>query len=163
VLGSRHKAASDQSPHVGPMSCADILSAAASPRAFHTGTVLRWPIAKALMRQRVYLRTNSEDDAADQEHLSQIAQGQAVAQPPQHHEGDDVARILDPVQQPGAALVVLLAAIPGSGTGGSLGRCAPAARSQRPVDKMPPVYGWHKHGSRLCQRAVSAPRFGCAR
>ena len=40
----------------------------------------------------------AEYDAADQEHLGQITQAQLVAQTPEHHEGDDVGRILRPVQ-----------------------------------------------------------------
>ena len=32
----------------------------------------------------------AEDDAADEEHLAQVAQGQAIAQAPQHHERDDI-------------------------------------------------------------------------
>jgi hypothetical protein len=31
-----------------------------------------------------------EDVAADEEHLGQVAQAQLIAQPPQHHQQDDV-------------------------------------------------------------------------
>ena len=62
---------------------------------------LGFPIANRLI---------AEHEAADQEHLGQIPQTQFVAQPPEHHERDHVARILRPVQQTGAALVQLLRA-----------------------------------------------------
>src|SRR5580692_3044419 len=52
----------------------------------------------------------AEHDAADQEHLRQIAQGKLVAQAPKHHEGDDVAGVLRPVQRAITPLVELLAA-----------------------------------------------------
>src|ERR1700685_2177304 len=42
---------------------------------------LSFPVADRLM---------TEHDAADQEHLRQITQAEFVAQPPEHHEGDDV-------------------------------------------------------------------------
>ena len=71
----------------------------------------------------------AEHDAADQEHLGQVAQGELVAKPPEHHERDDVARILGPVQQAAAALVELLAARRGSGNVDSPGPCARAAPS----------------------------------
>ena len=51
----------------------------------------------------------TEDDPALEKHLGQVAQGQPVAQPPQHHESDDVARILGPVQHGVSAFVELLA------------------------------------------------------
>jgi len=35
----------------------------------------------------------------DQEHLRRVTQGQLAAQAPEHHEGNDVTGILDPVQQ----------------------------------------------------------------
>jgi hypothetical protein len=53
----------------------------------------------------------TEHDAADQEHLRQIAQAEFVAQPPEHHERDDVGRVLRPVQQALTALVELFAAV----------------------------------------------------
>jgi hypothetical protein len=56
--------------------------------------------------------TIAEDDATLEEHLAQVAQGQAVAQVPEHHERDAIGRVLGPVQQAGASLVELLAAIP---------------------------------------------------
>ena len=52
----------------------------------------------------------TEHDAAYQEHLRKVAQAEFVAQPPEHHERDDVRRILRPVQQALAALVELFAA-----------------------------------------------------
>jgi hypothetical protein len=52
----------------------------------------------------------AEHDAADQEHLRQITQGKLIAQAPEHHEGDDVAGVLCPVQRAGTPLVELLAA-----------------------------------------------------
>jgi hypothetical protein len=55
-------------------------------------------------------RLVTEHDAADQEHLRQVAQAEFVAQPPEHHESDDVRRILGPVQQALTALIELFAA-----------------------------------------------------
>jgi hypothetical protein len=52
----------------------------------------------------------AEYDAAGQEHLRQITQGKLVAQAPKHHEGDDVAGTLRPVQRASTPLVELLAA-----------------------------------------------------
>src|SRR3954470_21158184 len=52
----------------------------------------------------------AEHDAADGEHLGQVAQAQLVAQTPEHHERDDIGGILGPVQQGAGALVELLAA-----------------------------------------------------
>jgi hypothetical protein len=52
----------------------------------------------------------AEHDATNQDHLRQVAQGELVAQAPEHHEGDDVRRILCPVQHATTALVELLAA-----------------------------------------------------
>src|SRR4051812_31630079 len=76
----------------------------------------------------------TEDDAALEKHLGQVAQGQAVAQPPQHYECNDVGGILGVVQQPTAALVVLLAAAPAAepaiALGGALGRPVTAAEPQ---------------------------------
>jgi hypothetical protein len=62
---------------------------------------LRLPVADRLI---------AEHEAVDQEHLSQVPQAEFVAQPPKHHERDDVARVLRPVQQTGATLVELLRA-----------------------------------------------------
>jgi hypothetical protein len=66
----------------------------------------------------------TEDDPADEEHLAEVAQGQAVAQSPQHHERDDVGRVLGVVQHGAGALVVLLAAVaaaePAVALGGAL-------------------------------------------
>src|SRR5690349_3061934 len=76
-------------------------------------------------------RLMAEHDAADQEHLGEIAQAELVAQAPEHHERDDVARILRPVQQAGAALIELLAALT-AGTGDIPEPCAPASPSQPP-------------------------------
>src|ERR1700753_908702 len=41
----------------------------------------------------------------------QIAQAEFVAQPPEHHERDDVGRVLRPVQQALAALIELFATV----------------------------------------------------
>ena len=56
-------------------------------------------------------RLTAEDDAAPEEHLSQVTQGQAVAKAPEDHEGNHVRRVLSMVQQPAATLVELLAAL----------------------------------------------------
>jgi hypothetical protein len=61
----------------------------------------RFPVADGLM---------AEHDAAYQEHLRKVAQDEFVAQRPEHHERDDVRRILRPVPQALAALVELFAA-----------------------------------------------------
>ena len=61
---------------------------------------LRFPVAGLM----------TEHDAAYQEHLRKVAQAEFVAQPPGHHERDDVRRILRPVQQALAALVELFTA-----------------------------------------------------
>src|SRR5215204_1818080 len=67
----------------------------------------------------------AEHDATHGEHLGQVAQAQFVAQAPEHHERDDVGRILRPVQQSVGALVELLAARtaaePAIALGGALG------------------------------------------
>jgi hypothetical protein len=55
-------------------------------------------------------RLIAEHDAADEEHLGQIAQAELVPQTPEHHEGEDIGGILSSVQQSLAALVELLAA-----------------------------------------------------
>ncbi len=60
-------------------------------------------------------------------------QGQAVAQPPQHHEGDDVARVLRPVQLAATALVELLAAIPAAEPAIALGGALRPLRHRRRV------------------------------
>jgi hypothetical protein len=52
----------------------------------------------------------AEYDAADQEHFRQITQGKLVTQAPEHHESDDVAGVLRPVQRASTPLVELLAA-----------------------------------------------------
>jgi putative transcriptional regulator len=70
----------------------------------------------------------TEHDAADQEHLRQVAQAEFVAQPPEYHERDDVRRVLRPVQQALTALVELLAAV-------AAAKSAVAARSARSVPK----------------------------
>jgi len=78
----------------------------AAPATAHTFSQCRrelgLPVAHRLM---------TEHDAADQEHLWQIAQAEFVAQPPEHHEGKDVGRVLRPVQQGRAALIELFAAV----------------------------------------------------
>ena len=50
MLKSTEEAASDQSPHVGPMSSAGILSTAGLPRAVHAATILRRLAANSLKR-----------------------------------------------------------------------------------------------------------------
>jgi hypothetical protein len=51
-------------------------------------------------------------DPAQRHDLAQVAQGQPVAQPAEHHEGNDVARQRGPVQHAATALVELPAAVP---------------------------------------------------
>ena len=56
------------------------------------------------------LRSRLNSIPPDQEHLRQIAQAQFVAQPPEHHEGDDVGtgKVLSAVENPTATLIELL-------------------------------------------------------
>ena len=61
---------------------------------------LRLPVANRLM---------AELNSPDQKHLRQITQAQLVPESPEHHECDDVGRILCPVQNTSAALIKLLA------------------------------------------------------
>jgi hypothetical protein len=56
-------------------------------------------------------RLVAKDDAADQKHLGENRAGSVVAQAPEHHERDDLTRILRPVQRASAALVESLAAL----------------------------------------------------
>jgi len=53
----------------------------------------------------------AEHDATDGGHLGQIAQGELVAKAPEHHEGDNVGRVLGSVQQAAVALVDMVAAL----------------------------------------------------
>src|SRR5271155_3330326 len=73
----------------------------------------------------------TEHDTADEEHLRQVTQGQPIAQTPEHHEGDDVARVLGPVQHPGAALVELLTAFTTAEPAVTLGRALRPLRHNR--------------------------------
>lgn len=89
--------------HVSGSATGTTLAATALPEfGSQNGGELRLPIANRLV---------AEYDTALEEHLAQVSQGQAVAQPPQHHQRDDVIRVLRPVQQPAAALVELLPAV----------------------------------------------------
>jgi len=76
------------------------------------GAALPAPALPQFIRQRrcepgfpVADRLVAEHDATKEEHLGQVAQGQAVAQALEHHQRDHVARVLRPVQFPRAALV----------------------------------------------------------
>jgi hypothetical protein len=53
------------------------------------GSELRFPVPHRLV---------AEDDPALEEHLAEVLEREPVAQAPKHHEGDDVTRILGPVQ-----------------------------------------------------------------
>src|SRR5512132_2449546 len=77
------------------------------------GGELRFPLTHRLV---------AEHDAADEEHFGQVAQGELVAQAPKHHERDDIAGILGPVQQAAGALVELLAARAAAEASIALGR-----------------------------------------
>ena len=70
----------------------------------------------------------AEDEPAGQEHLGQIPQAQFVTQPPEHHESDDIARILRTVEHTGAAFVELLAAVPAPVPGNCLALSAQDVR-----------------------------------
>jgi hypothetical protein len=52
-------------------------------------------------------RLIDEHKATDQEYLGQITQAEFVAKSPQHHESDNLARVLHTVQQTSATLVEL--------------------------------------------------------
>ena len=73
----------------------------------------------------------AEHEAADEEHLGQVTQGELVAQAPEHHERDDVARVLGSVQQAAGALVELLAAPTAAEAAIALGRALGALRHCR--------------------------------
>jgi uncharacterized protein len=79
----------------------------------------------AVLRSALPRDANAEHDAAHGEHLGQVAQAQFVTQAPEHHEGDDIRRVLGPVQQRVGALIELLAARtttePAIALGGALG------------------------------------------
>jgi hypothetical protein len=53
----------------------------------------------------------AEFDAAKQEDLRQIAEADLVAEPEEHHERDDVRRILSAIEKPGATLIELFATV----------------------------------------------------
>jgi hypothetical protein len=71
--------------------------------------------------KRLTTALQAEIVTAHQEHPAEVPQREPVAQPPQHHERDDVGRVLRPVQQAGAALVGLLAALPAAEPAVALG------------------------------------------
>ena len=85
----------------------------------HDGQELCFPVANSLM---------ADLEAAEEQDLAQVPQGQPVAQAAAHHEGDDVTRQAGPVQRPGAAFVELLAALPAS-------EPTIASRRQLPVNR----------------------------
>jgi hypothetical protein len=66
------------------------------------GCEFRFPVADGLV---------TEDDATLEKHLAEILQRESVAQAPKHHERDDVAGILGPVQHAAAALIELPSAV----------------------------------------------------
>src|SRR4051794_20247152 len=93
---------------------------------------LGFPLADGLM---------AEYDTAQGEHLGQAAQAQLVAQAPEHHERDDVGRILRPVQERGGAFVELLAAGAAAEAAGAVGRALPPLRHRlRPARYAPHPY-----------------------
>src|ERR1700710_1178511 len=84
----------------------------------------------------------AEHDAADQEHVRQIAQAEFVAQPPEHNERDDVRRVLRPVQQALTALVELLAAVAAAKSAVALrGPLAPFRNGHRAALNAPHLSG----------------------
>ena len=90
---------------------------------------LRFPRAHRLV---------AEHKAADEEHLGQVAQGELVAQAPEHHERDDVAGILGPVQQAAGAFIELLAAGAAAEAAVALGRAlGPLRHRLRPARYAP--------------------------
>src|SRR5271169_5263641 len=72
-------------------------------RLAHDGQQLRLPLPDALM---------ADGEPAQQRNLAEVSQCQPVAQPAEHHEGDDVARQRRSIEDTVAALVELLAAVP---------------------------------------------------
>jgi hypothetical protein len=63
--------------------------------------------------------------------LSQLTQAQLIAQTPKNHEGDDIRWILGAVQNAGAALIKLLAAVAASEPAIPVGRALRSLRNRR--------------------------------
>src|SRR5687768_16105253 len=120
------------------------LTAPAPPQVLGQGRgELRFPLAHRLM---------AEHEAADEEHLGQVTQGELVAQAPEHHERDDVARVLGPVQPAAGALVELLGAGATAEAAIALGRAlGPLRHRLRPTLYAP-------HPIRPAVRAGHIPR-----
>jgi hypothetical protein len=64
-------------------------------------------------------------NAALQEHLAEVLQCEAIAQAPEYDQGNDVARILGPVQHAAAALIELSATIAAAEAPVALRRAVP--------------------------------------
>ena len=102
-------------------------------------------------------RLMAEHHTAQGKHLRQIAKGKFVAQAPEHHEGDDVGRVLRPVQHGAATLIELLPALataePAIALAVRSGRSVIAAELHptHRIPSAPPVSGepipGHAHGA----------------
>jgi len=73
----------------------------------------------------------TNDEPAEQEHFTQIPEGQPIAQTAENHEADDVARKGHPVQHSATALVELPTAIPAAEPLVALNRDLPTLRNRR--------------------------------
>jgi hypothetical protein len=80
------------------------------------GSKLRVPLAVSFI---------AKEDAALQEHLAEVLQCEAVEQAPEYDQGNDVARILGPVQHAAAALVELATTIAAAEAPVALRRAVP--------------------------------------
>ena len=90
---------------------------------------LRLPLAHRFM---------TELDAAKKEHLGQIAQAEFVAEPPEHHERDDIGGILGPVQNAAGAFIELFAAIAAAEAPITLGGTFPPLRHRHAITRDAP-------------------------
>ena len=73
----------------------------------------------------------ANDEPAEQEHFTQIPEGQPIAQTAENHEADDVARKGPSVQHSATALVELPTAIPAAKPLVALSRDLPTLRNRR--------------------------------
>jgi hypothetical protein len=76
-------------------------------------------------------RFMAEEKAAVEKHLTQVPQGQPIAQAPQQYQRNDIGRVLRPVQHPGTALVELFTAVAAPETPVTLGGALRPLRHHR--------------------------------
>jgi len=80
----------------------------------------------------------AEFDPANQEHLGQITQAGFVAEPPEHHERDDVGGILGAVQNAAAAFIELFGAVTAAKTPVTLGGTFRPLRNRHTITRDAP-------------------------